>query len=162
MGALVGALLVAACNGAPVATTSAPTPSSSPAVVVPTASAGAPAVTALPSTAPSAAASIAGTWQGTWTSKAYPGLTGHFTLMFTQQGSTLSGSISITGSGCISAATITGVINGSQLTFGVVQGAETVSYTGTWSGASMSGTWVISQGSGGACTTDSGDWAATR
>lgn len=40
---------------------------------------------------------------------------------------------------------------------GVVQGAETVAYTRTWGGASMTGTWIITHGLDGACITDSGD-----
>jgi hypothetical protein len=162
--ALVGALLVAACNGTPVATAPTPTPAST-AVPAPTATAAVVATaapTASPSNAPSASSSIAGAWNGTWSSQKYPGLTGHFALTFVQQGSALSGTISITGSSCISGATLTGQLTGTQITFGVVQGAETVAYSGTWSGASMSGTWTITHGSGGACTTDNGDWTATR
>jgi hypothetical protein len=163
--ALAGALLVAACNGAPVATAPTPTPGASTGVSGPSATAvvvATAAATASPSTAPSAPASIAGAWRGTWSSQKYPGLTGHFALTFVQQGSALSGTISITGSSCISGATLTGQLTGTQITFGVVQGAETVAYSGTWSGASMSGTWTITHGSGGACTTDNGDWSATR
>lgn len=161
---LIGAVLVAACSGAPVATSATPTPGSSTVVAAPTTAVvvATAAPTAPPSAAPSAPASIAGAWKGTWTSKAYPGLTGHFTLTFGQQGTDLSGTILIAGTACIKDAVITGTLSGTTISFGAVKGAETVAYTGTWAGASMSGTWMITHGSGGACTTNSGDWAATR
>lgn len=122
----------------------------------------APPPTAAPSAGTSAPASIAGTWNGVWTSEQYAGLTGGFTLKFLQSGTKLSGTITISGSNCISGATIAGQLNGSRITFGAVKGAETVAYEGTWTGAAMGGTWSVTQASGGECTLDSGTWQAAR
>lgn len=121
-----------------------------------------PPPTPIPSAGPSAPASIAGTWNGTWASDQYVGLTGGFTLNFVQRGSSLSGTITINGSKCISGATISGQLSGNKISFGAVKGAETVAYEGTWSGAAMGGTWAVTQASGGECTMDSGSWQAAR
>lgn len=122
----------------------------------------APPATPVPSAGPSAPASITGTWNGVWSSDQYAGLTGGFSLTFVQRGSSLSGTIVISGSSCISGATISGQLSGSRITFGAVKGAETVAYEGTWSGTAMSGTWAVTQASGGECTMDSGSWQASR
>jgi hypothetical protein len=167
--ALTGVLLaiaVGACSNGP-ATTSQPTlgataGASPTTLVVATPLTTGAATSAPPSAAPSAPASIAGTWHGTWTSEKYAGLTGGFTLDFQQSGSNLSGTIEITGTPCITSATITGALTGNQITFGAVKGAETVTYTGTWAGATMDGTWVVSHPSGGQCAVDSGSWQAAR
>jgi hypothetical protein len=122
----------------------------------------APPATPAPTAPPSAPASITGTWNGAWASDQYVGLTGGFTLKFTQRESALSGTITIVGSNCISGATISGQLSGNRITFGAVKGAETVAYEGTWSGAAMGGTWAVTQASGGECTLDSGSWQAAR
>jgi hypothetical protein len=162
------ASLAAACSNAPSATAPASTvggPGST--IVIPVESPTAPPVGASPTTAsstaePAATGTITGTWKGTWSSTKYVGLTGTFTLNFQQSGSTLSGTIEIAGTPCISSASITGTLSGTDITFGFVNGAEAVSYTGTWTGPDMAGTWVVGQGSGAGCTADSGTWKATR
>ncbi|MEO8274466.1 MAG: hypothetical protein ABI620_10405, partial [Chloroflexota bacterium] len=122
----------------------------------------APPATPVPSAGPSAPTNITGTWNGQWASDQYVGLTGGFTLNFAQSGSKLTGTITIVGSACISGATISGQLSGNRITFGAVKGAETVAYEGTWSGSAMSGTWAVTQASGGECTLDSGSWQAAR
>lgn len=105
---------------------------------------------------------IGGTWTGSWTSAVYAGLAGAFTLNFSQTGHQLTGTIQISGSPCISTGAVTGTLNGNVITFGAVQGAETVAYTGTWSGQSLNGLWQVTASSGGECTADNGEWQAQR
>lgn len=107
-------------------------------------------------------AGIEGTWQGSWSSNTYAGLSGGFRLNFVRNGTKLSGRITITGSRCISGGTITGSLKGNRIQFGAVQGAETIGYSGIFSGNAMSGTWNVLQASGGECTNDSGPWEAGR
>ena len=80
---------------------------------------------------------IAGHWNGNWVGDG----AGTFAADFTQSGDTFSGTIAIGGSSCVHGGTITGTINGNQITFGVVSAEETISYTGTLNGNSMSGSW---------------------
>ena len=114
------------------------------------------------SSAPSANPSIAGTWHGSWVSETYVGLTGGFTIQFAVKGTALSGMISITGTQCLSGGTISGTLAGSKITFGAVQGEETIAYSGTWSGTTMGGVWQVTVPSGAGCTNDHGSWQATR
>ncbi|MDP9226266.1 MAG: hypothetical protein M3P18_20995, partial [Actinomycetota bacterium] len=91
-------------------------------------------VTASPTASESGAASaIQGPWDGTWTSTS-DGVNGTFHIDFAQSGIQLNGSIVITNTPCITAGTITGTLAGNRITFGAVQGAQTIVYTGTISG----------------------------
>jgi hypothetical protein len=83
---------------------------------------------------------LAGTWSGHY-SGAYSGT---FTLRWTQSGSKLSGSITL--SNPKGKYGITGAVRGSAITFGVVGAGAT--YTGSVSGKSMSGRYKSSTGGG--------------
>lgn len=128
-------------------------PSASAAGEVPTSP---PATTA---TSPSAAQddagnAIDGAWDGSWSSTSSPGVSGSFTVTFTESGNQLKGSITATNTPCIQGAAVTGTLDGNRIVFGK---ANTVDYTGTVSGNSMSGTYAAP-----ACGQDKGDWRATK
>jgi hypothetical protein len=93
---------------------------------------------------------IAGTWNGTFTGKTSSGT---FKVAFTQQGETVAGNITITGTGGNGQGTISGKLTGNKITFGAIVGTA-VSFTGSFSGNSMSGSYTSG--------TDSGTWKATR
>ena len=135
----LGSLLAACGDSSPSGT---PTPTNAPAnTPVPTA-----APTATP-TAASTAAQVAGTWSGT-----YSGVfNGTFKLTWNQTGSQVNGSIML--SSPAKTYDITGTLSGNAITFGAV-GA--VSYTGTVSSNSMSGTYTVVTGQGG------GSWSANK
>jgi len=105
----------------------------------------------------SAAGAIQGPWDGTWTSTSSPGANGTFHIDFTQSGIQLTGSITITNTPCITTGIITGALAGNRITFGAVQGAQTIAYTGTIADASMSGTYAAPQ-----CGNGIGNWHATK
>ncbi len=113
-------------------------------------------VSAMPSDDSSEGA-IQGRWNGTWTSTSSPGLNGTFHIDFTQAGEQLTGDITISDTPCITTGTITGKLAGDRITFGAVQGAQTIAYTGTISGTSMSGTYSAPQ-----CGNGKGDWKASK
>jgi hypothetical protein len=145
-------LVAAACGSSDSSGAASPTGTGLPATSAP------PVVTA--SSTPSdsgAAGDIQGPWDGTWTSTSTPGANGTFHIEFTQSGDQLNGSITITNTPCITTGTITGALNGNSITFGAVKGAQTIAYTGTISGASMSGTYAAPQ-----CDNGIGDWRATK
>ena len=113
----------------------------------------------LSTTHPSAAAStkqaaapqagaLTGRWHGTY-SGAYHGT---FNLHWVQSGSSLHGRINVSGLG--NDVPLNGNINGSHITFGTV-GSTKITYTGTVSGNSMSGTYQVN-GAGG------GPWSASK
>jgi hypothetical protein len=92
---------------------------------------------------------LAGTWSGQY-GGAYSGT---FALHWTQSGSTLSGSITISNPG--STLGVKGSLHNSTISFGTVGGLA-VTYTGSESGGtSMSGSWKLITGGG-------GSWSAKK
>ena len=97
-------------------------------------------VTAASAGATSPQARLAGTWSGTYSGA----FSGRFTLHWTQTGSRLSGSITLSSpSGKYG---ISGSVRGSAIRFGAVGAGAT--YTGSVSGKSMSGRYMSPQGGG--------------
>jgi hypothetical protein len=93
-----------------------------------------------------AAAGLSGTWDGTYSG----GFTGTFHLVWTQRGSTLTGTIALSGAGTVP---VNGHVNGSTISFGTV-GSTAITYSGTVSGTSMTGTYHAGA--------TSGHWSAHR
>jgi hypothetical protein len=91
--------------------------------------------------------SLAGTWSGRY-SGSYAGT---FTLKWKQTGTRLSGSIKLSNPS--GSYPITGSVNGGKISFGAVGAGAT--YTGSWSGKSMSGRYKSAGGGG-------GGWSAHR
>lgn len=112
------------------------------------------------STAPAAATGAtttppAGALTGTWTGRYSGSYSGTFRLTWRQSGTALTGTIEISGFGNAPTA-ISGSVHAAQISFGTV-GENAVAYSGTVSGAAMSGTWHL-QSSGAV----GGSWSATR
>lgn len=96
-------------------------------------------------------------WQGTWASNKYD-ISGTFTLDVTMTPTAMEGNLSVHGSDCISAGTLTSEIDGSNVHFGLVKGGRAlINFAGTLQSSSMSGTFV----SGVDCGNDVGTWRAT-
>jgi hypothetical protein len=154
--------LFAACGGddsaSPTAVkTSAATTQASTAA---TASSATAAVTSTPKPTTAATAAptgLGGIWGGEYVSTSTPGSTGTFILDWTQTGSALSGTISVTASQCVTEGTITGTTDGATITFGAVEGTYAISYEGTVSGDTMSGTY-----SSPSCGNAAGTWQAAK
>src|SRR3984957_11780995 len=143
------ALLIAACSssGSPTTTTSAP-----PAAAAVTTTSAAPSPSA-PAATTNASSDLAGSWSGQY-SGAYSGT---FALTWTQSGSSLNGTIKISGFGD-SPETIQGTVDGSGIKFGTVGASNHVTYTGSFSGGSMSGNWQVTATTGSA----GGSWSASK
>jgi hypothetical protein len=91
---------------------------------------------------------LSGTWSGQYSGK----FSGTFNLKWTQTGSKLSGSIVLSSeSGKIS---VRGTHKGTAISFGTVGGGQVITYTGSVSGGSISGTWHTPAGGG--------SWSAHR
>ena len=140
--ALLSAALMAGCSSS---TSDTPTPTTAAnniSTSTPTAAAPAPT-----SAAAAAAADVSGGWSGQ-----YNGVfNGTFTLTWQQTGSAVNGKIVL--SAPPNTYTITGNLTGNAITFGAV---DAVTYTGTVSGTSMSGTYQLPGGRGG------GNWNASK
>lgn len=156
------ALVLAACN--PAAATPTPIPSTTPSASLfasPTGGLPIPPPSSAPSVASAApsAPNLGGHWTGTWQDTSPDTSAGGFDLNWTQSGTSLSGSITITGTGCMSAATVTGTLTGSKISFGAVSGRVQITYDGTVSGDlnSMQGTYSAPD-----CGNATGNWSAMR
>ena len=95
-----------------------------------------------------AGGSLTGTWSGTYRG-AYHGT---FTLHWTQSKSRLTGTIKLSSVG---RTNITGSVRGSTIRFGTVGNANAITYSGSVSGNSMSGTYQVANGG-------SGSWSASK
>lgn len=140
--ALLSALAVVAvgCGSTTTSTPTAPPASTAASVATPT--------TTAPASTTTAAAGLSGTWKGQY-GGAYQGT---FTLAWQQSGSTLSGIIKL--SSPASTLNIQGTLVNGNIRFGTV-GSVAITYTGTVSGNSMSGSYQVNGSAG-------GSWSATK
>ena len=135
------ALLLAACSSSGVAgKTATDTTATHSAAAQPPAPAA--------SSAPAAAGPLTGTWNGQY-GGSYQGT---FVLHWHQKGSKLGGRIHI--SNPPSSLAIHGSVAGGSIQFGTV-GSTAITYSGTVSGGSMSGTYKVGGGQG-------GSWSASK
>jgi len=105
-------------------------------------------------------ASLTGTWQITGKSTAF-GLTFTGTGTVQQTGSSVTGQITLSGSPCASTAALSGSISGTTVTVQLLEGSQTVNFTGAANSGltSISGTYTAP--SGGCTNGDYGTWTAT-
>jgi hypothetical protein len=102
---------------------------------------------------PSKHASLSGKWSGSYSGS----FNGTFELTWAQSGKDLSGTIMISGFNNVPTS-IHGTVKGVSIQFGTV-GSESITYSGSVLGTSMSGTWQIQ---GGGRTMGSGSWKASK
>jgi hypothetical protein len=102
---------------------------------------------------------IAGNWTFTATSSKFGGQVNAIGTI-AQNGSTITGSLALSGSACASAGSFSGTISGNSLTISLNENGQTVTFTGTVSGSSASGSY--SAPAGGCTNGDMGTWAGTE
>ena len=99
-------------------------------------------------TSPSAAlGELSGKWSGTYSGQDQ----GTFSLTWVEKDSKLVGTIKVSSLGTVP---LNGRVTGSSITFGTV-GSTAITYKGSVSGDSMSGTWYVNGAK-------QGDWSAQR
>ena len=146
---LVPALTALACSKTTPTTTTtttsptATTPPAATAAVTPTVSTSTPTSSA----STTASGGLSGTWSGTYSGS----FQGTFTLQWQQTGSSLSGTIDLSTGGN---QPINGSVQGGAIQFGTV-GSQAITYTGTVSGGSMSGSYKVGGAAG-------GSWSANK
>ena len=94
---------------------------------------------------------LSGAWSGTYSGA----FSGTFKLAWHQNSSKLKGVIHLNPGGTY---TIDGTVNGSSIQFGTVGGTQDITYTGSVSGDSMSGTYRVKTSNGSA----NGSWSAHK
>jgi hypothetical protein len=144
------AVTLAACSGsggnAKHVTTTQPT-ANAPAATTPASSA--------PASAPSPTAVAATGLSGKWAGQYSGAFQGTFQLSWRQSGSRLSGTITL--SAPASSTSLHGTVHNGVIRFGTV-GSEAITYSGTVSGSSMSGSYQVHSANGSA----GGPWSAAR
>ena len=120
-----------------------------------TSSTSAPPVSTVPPATSAPADTGTGELSGKWTGQYDGTFQGTFVLNWQQSGSKLSGTIQLSTEG--GSLPVTGTVNGGSIDFGTV-GSQAVTYTGSVSGNSMSGTYKV-QGQNGSA---GGSWSATK
>jgi tetratricopeptide (TPR) repeat protein len=99
---------------------------------------------------------LTGVWSGTWNEST--GDTGNVSFDLTQTNTSVSGSVSTTGSNCISTGTLSGTLAGNQLT-GTIQSVNgSVSLNATATSTSMNGTYEVTSGE---CIGDTGSFSTS-
>ena len=107
--------------------------------------------------APPAPPTIGGHWDGQWSGEG----SGTWSADFKQEGNAFSGTIVINNSNCVHGGRISGTIEGDQIKFGVVEAEQRISFSGTLSGDTMSGTWS-KPAAADPCKANGGTFSATR
>ena len=114
------------------------------------------------STGPTAAtgptgASLEGTWSGTWDTD-IPQVNGTFSWTIEANPNGFTGTIDIQDTSCVSNGQVDIALDGDTITIGSIQAEQPITFTGTVSGDTMSGTYDAS-----ACPPpNTGSWEAVR
>jgi len=108
-------------------------------------------------TGPTGAAVLEGTWSGTWDTD-IPQVKGTFSWTIEATPSGFTGTIDIQDTSCVSNGQVDIALDGDTITIGSIQAEQPITFTGTVSGDTMSGTYDAS-----ACPPpNTGSWEAVR
>jgi hypothetical protein len=147
--AVAAILLLSACETGSTDVTGGSTPT---APTGPTESTGPTAATG-----PTGAAALEGTWSGTWDTD-IPQVNGTFSWTIETTPNGFKGTIDIQDTSCVSNGQVDIALDGNTITIGSIQAEQSITFTGTVSGDTMSGTYDAS-----ACPPpNTGSWEAVR
>ncbi len=108
-------------------------------------------------TGPTGTAVLEGTWSGTWDTDV-PQVNGTFSWTIESTPNGFTGTIDIQDSRCVSSGQVDVSLDGDTITVGSIQAEQPITFTGTVSGDTMSGTYDAS-----ACPPpNTGSWEAVR
>jgi hypothetical protein len=147
--AVAAILLLSACETGSTDVTGGSTPT---APTGPTESTGPTAATG-----PTGADALEGTWSGTWDTD-IPQVHGTFSWTIEATANGFKGTIDIQDTSCVSNGQVDIALDGDTITIGSIQAEQPITFTGTVSGDTMSGTYDAS-----ACPPpNTGSWEAVR
>ncbi len=114
-----------------------------------------------PPNQPTDLANLTGDWRGPWTDAT--GASGEATLSLTQSGSSINGTVSVTGDDCLSAGNVTGNVSGNRANLSIRSGGETVTLNGTYdnSAKTLNGTWDYTASASPSCAGGTGSFSTT-
>jgi hypothetical protein len=104
---------------------------------------------------------MAGNWQFTFNSTKFAG-SGNGSGQINQSGSSISGTLSLSGTPCAETAAFSGALNGTSLSATLNESGQNVSLTGTVTTDGNSGNGAYSTPSGGCTNGDAGTWSGSR
>ena len=104
---------------------------------------------------------LAGTWQFTFHSST-AGMTATGTVPLQQNGTTLSGQMTLSGAPCATTAVLTGAISGTRINFQLQEGTQPVNFTGSIAASGNSASGTYASPSGGCTNGDTGTWSASK
>jgi hypothetical protein len=108
-------------------------------------------------TGPTGAALLEGTWSGTWDTD-IPQVKGTFSWTIEASPHGFTGTIDIHDTSCVSSGSVGITLEGDTITIGSIEAEQPITFTGTVSGDTMSGTYDAS-----ACPPpNTGSWEAVR
>jgi hypothetical protein len=116
-----------------------------------------------PPSTPAAVTSLTGTWRGIWTDNSPNGGSGEVLLNLTQNGSALTGTVTVPSDSCLPAnSSVTGTYSGNNVSLTIQSGSESVTVNGTadTSTMTMNGSWTYTA-SGADCAGDAGIFSCT-
>ncbi|MGW2781641.1 hypothetical protein ACWC3X_10370 [Streptomyces populi] len=96
---------------------------------------------------------LTGRWTGDWSTSFG---SGGFTATLSQDGERITGDLTVDGVPCSLDGSVTGTLKGDRITFGNVNSARTISFTGSVDGNTMRGSFKTD------CYGTSGSWTAQR
>ena len=104
---------------------------------------------------------VDGTWNFEFTSSALGGASYTGSVILTQNGSKITGTMTLANAPCATSAPLTGTVSGSNVSFQITEGGQVVTLNGTINSvfSSMSGTYTAAPG--GCLNGDHGSWAAS-
>ncbi|MFJ6835818.1 hypothetical protein [Streptomyces sp. NPDC091209] len=105
------------------------------------------------STSSSETPTLTGKWTGNWSTSLG---SGGFTATLSQDGKRITGALKVDGVPCSLDGSVTGTLEGGHITFGSVNSARTISFTGDVDGDTMHGSFETN------CYETSGSWTAQR
>jgi uncharacterized protein YjiK len=151
--AVLTMVTVACSSASPTTTTATTAPAVTTTAAASTTTTAAAASSTTAATTTSTTAMAAGDLSGTWSGTYDGDFQGTFDVTWQQSGTELSGTITL--SSMEGTIPITGTVDGDSIEFGLV-GEQSITYSGSISGDSMSGTYEVGDGAG------SGTWSATK
>jgi hypothetical protein len=108
-------------------------------------------------TGPTSAGVLEGAWSGTWDTDV-PQVNGTFSWTIEANPNGFTGTIDIQDTSCVSSGQVDIALDGDTITIGSIQAEQPITFTGTLSGDTMSGTYDAS-----ACPPpNTGSWEAVR
>jgi len=105
-----------------------------------------------------AAIDVTGAWKGTWASSGGV-YEGNLAVVLAQNGSSITGTASITGSLCVGSGSVSGTVSGNNVAFGVVSGQDNILFDASYTSQSISGYYLII---GGSCVGDTGTFSMSK